>query len=415
MGISLDFLGGGIAPIQSISEDNMQSQNQQNIKFNNTKLVLKIIKDNYNADISRADIAKITHMSATSISRIVDILISESLVKEGAYVNCDRAGRKGTGLRANDDGLITAGVSIDSDNVSMCIMDFSDRIIASRTIALEYRPYEPEEILNLIGSMYRFLCLEIPYAKEQIESVGISCIGNIDYKKNIIYFAPQFGWSNIDFGERAGHIFQKPIFMENDIKAAIMSLVHQEKKYLKEDVTYLSIGTGVGSATMFQGKIARGNNNAFGEVGHVIIQPKGRKCDCGQRGCVQTTLTRNSLIEECREEGHNITRVEQIYELYRSKTDWTVKLIDKTAGDLAVLIRNLVYMYNTNYILIGGAMIMDFPELFELAKEKLTGLIHTNLLSDLNIIRVKTRNNSMAGAAFIAQANSMHERLLEMV
>ena len=143
--------------------------------------------------------------------------------------------------------------------------------------------------------------------------------------------------------------------------------------------------------------------------------PKGRKCDCGQRGCVQTTLTRNSLIEECREEGHNITRVEQIYELYRSKTDWTVKLIDKTAGDLAVLIRNLVYMYNTNYILIGGAMIMDFPELFELAKEKLTGLIHTNLLSDLNIIRVKTRNNSMAGAAFIAQANSMHERLLEMV
>ena len=58
---------------------------------------------------------------------------------------------------------------------------------------------------------------------------------------------------------------------------------------------------------------------------------------------------------------------------------------------------------------------MDFPELFELAKEKLTGLIHTNLLSDLNIIRVKTRNNSMAGAAFIAQANSMHERLLEMV
>ena len=76
MGISLDFLGGGIAPIQSISEDNMQSQNQQNIKFNNTKLVLKIIKDNYNADISRADIAKITHMSATSISRIVDILIS---------------------------------------------------------------------------------------------------------------------------------------------------------------------------------------------------------------------------------------------------------------------------------------------------------------------------------------------------
>ena len=144
MGISLDFLGGGIAPIQSISEDNMQSQNQQNIKFNNTKLVLKIIKDNYNADISRADIAKITHMSATSISRIVDILISESLVKEGAYVNSDRVGRKGTGLKANDDGLITAGVSIDSDNVSTreaaCL---SLPFLLRRFLALAVRPFSP--------------------------------------------------------------------------------------------------------------------------------------------------------------------------------------------------------------------------------------------------------------------------------
>jgi len=392
----------------------MQSQNQQNIKFNNTRLVLRIIKDYYDTDISRADIAKITQMSATSISRIVDILISGGLVKEDAYINSDKVGRKGTRLKADREGLITAGVSIDSDNVSICIMDFSDQIVASKTTALEYRPYEPEEILSLIGSMYKQVCWEAPYPEERIESVGIACIGNIDYKKNIIYFAPQFGWSNIDFGERAKTVFEKPIYMENDIKAAIVSLAHQEKKYLQEDVTYLSIGTGVGSAAMFQGKMARGNNNAFGEVGHVIIQPKGRKCDCGQRGCVQTTLTRNSLVEECREEGHDITRVEQIYALYRSGTQWTVEFIHRTASDLAMLIRNLVYMYNTNYILIGGSMILDFPELFDLAKEKLAGLIHTNLLSDLHVVRVTTRNNSMAGAAFIAQLNSINEILLRL-
>ena len=192
--------------------------------------------------------------------------------------------------------------------------------------------------------------------------------------------------------------------MENDMKAAIMSVVHQERKYLKENITYLSVGMGVGAAVMFQGEIVRGSNNAFGEVGHVIIQQGGRKCDCGQRGCVQTTLTTNSLIEECQEMGLQIDNVNQIFEAYRAQEEWALKFINKTAMDLAILIRNIVYMYNTNYILVGGALIMDFPELLELAKEKLNNLIHSNLYSSLHVVKVETRNNSVTGAAFIAQS-----------
>lgn len=71
----------------------------------------------------------------------------------------------------------------------------------------------------------------------------------------------------------------KTVYMENDMKAAITSVVHQDKKLLSQDVTYLSIGMGVGSAVMFHGEIIRGSDNAFGEVGHVIIHPDGRKCD----------------------------------------------------------------------------------------------------------------------------------------
>ena len=392
----------------------MQIQNQQNIKVNNLKMVMEIIKERQDGEISRADIAKLTRMSATSISRIVDTLISCGLVKEDAAINSDKVGRKGTRLKVIGDGLLTAGVSIDSDNISLCIMNFSDEMIASEAILLEDRPYDPDAIVRLIDSAFTALCAQIPYTRQEIRAVGISCIGNVDYKKGDIYFAPQFGWSHVDFGRRAAAALKKPVYMENDMKAAVTSVVRQEKKYKQEDITYLSIGMGVGSAVMFRGQIARGSNNAFGVVGHVIVQPGGRKCDCGQRGCVQTTLTRNSLMEECREAGHEITHIEQIFELYRSNTAWTVDFIHKTAFDLAMLIRNLVYMYNTNYILVGGALMVDFPELLDLAKEKLSALMHFNLYSDLKIIRIKTRNNSMTGAAFIAQKNSV-DALIENV
>ncbi len=387
----------------------MQVQKQQNIKSNNIKMVLGIIKDRQSTEISRADIVKITRMSPTSISRIVDILISRGLVREDDVVTTDRAGRKGTGLKVIPEGILTAGVSIDSDKLGLCIMDFADRVVASKEFMLKQQKYEPEEIISLIQEMFTDVCGESPYGKEQIGAVGISCIGNVDYKKGDIYFAPQFGWNHIDFGIRARQALGRPVYMENDMKAAITSVVWQEKKYMDEDVTYLSIGMGVGSAVMFHGIIARGSDNAFGEVGHVIIQPNGRKCDCGQRGCVQTTLTRNSLIEECQEAGFDITKVEQIFEAYRTGQEWAVEFIDRTAGDLAMLIRNLVYMYNTSYILVGGALILDFPELLHLAKKKLSDLIHINLYSSLHIIQVRTQNNSMTGAAFIAQANRINE------
>lgn len=385
----------------------MKIQNQQNLKNNNEKMILEIIRTNKNSDISQADIVKITRMSPTSISRIVENLIAKGLVRKEDFITTDKVGRKGIKLKIVPESIITVGVSIDSDNLGICIMDFADRILDSCILELQERHYEPDEIIELIRRMYIDICNKNSITEAQISAVGISCIGNVDYKKGDIYFAPQFGWNHIDFGARTQNVLKKKVYMENDTKAAITSVVHQEKEFLKEDVTYLTIGMGVGSAVMFHGEIVRGSDNAFGEVGHVIIHPEGRKCDCGQRGCVQTTLTHNSLIEVCQEAGLKITKIEQIFDAYRGKQEWAVTFIDKTASDLAILIRNLVYMYNTNYILVGGAMILDYPELLELAKEKVEKLIHSNLYSNLRIIKVQTRNNSMTGAAFIAQSNCM--------
>lgn len=387
----------------------MKIQNQQNLKNNNEKMILEIIRTNKNNDISQADIVKMTRMSPTSISRIVENLITKGLVRKEDFITTDKVGRKGIQLKIVPESIITVGVSIDSDNLGICVMDFADRILASHILELQEKHYEPDEIIELIHQMYINICNELSFTEDQINAIGISCIGNVDYKKGDVYFAPQFGWNHIDLGARAQKVMKKRVYMENDTKAAITSVVHQEKRFLNEDVTYLTIGMGVGSAVMFHGEIVRGSDNAFGEVGHVIIHPGGRKCDCGQRGCVQTTLTHNSLIEECQEAGLKITKIEQIFDAYRKGQEWAVKFIDKTASDLAILIRNLVYMYNTNYILVGGAMILDYPELLELAKKKVEKLIHSNLYSNLCIIQVQTRNNSMTGAAFIAQSNCMCE------
>lgn len=85
--------------------------------------------------------------------------------------------------------------------------------------------------------------------------------------------------------------------------------------------------------------------------------------------------------------------------------------VEKQAEYLATLLRNLVYMYNTRYILVGGVILSDFPELYEVTEKKIAGLLHENLWRGLKLERVAERDNSRAGAAFAAQENYMEQML----
>ena len=102
----------------------MKIQNQQNLKSNNEKMILEIIRNNNEKDISQADIVKATKMSPTSISRIVENLITKGLVKKKDLINTDKVGRKGVKLSLVAESVITVGVSIDSDNLGICMVDF---------------------------------------------------------------------------------------------------------------------------------------------------------------------------------------------------------------------------------------------------------------------------------------------------
>ena len=386
-------------------------QKQINMKENNCKLVLNLIREKQETNISRAGIAKITKMSATSITRITDYLMELGLIKQAEAVATGTVGRNAFQLQVIPDALLTAGISIDSDYVDACILNFNDEIIATDRAELARRPYTPQEVLEIARSLFERVCCTAGYDTTHIKAVGISCIGNVDYHTGKVFFAPQFQWSDVELGKMAQVLFEQPVFVDNDMKSSLVGLAHRHKDIGHEDVTYLSIGMGVGSAVMYGGTLVRGTNNASGEVGHVIMERGGRPCDCGQRGCVQTYLTKNSLIDQCREEGRDIDNVKQIYQAYRNHEEWAITFVERQADHLALLIRNLVYMYNTEYILVGGAIIFDFPELFQITEGKVEELLHVNLYSGLRLMRVNEKDNSVAGAAFSAQEIYMEKVL----
>lgn len=114
-----------------------RAQNQSNIKANNCKLVLNMIRENLKTDISRADIAKSTGMSATSITRITDFLMESGLIRQAEAITNGTVGRNGIRLQVVADAVMTLGISIDSDYIGLCILNFADQFVAKKKNKIE--------------------------------------------------------------------------------------------------------------------------------------------------------------------------------------------------------------------------------------------------------------------------------------
>lgn len=377
-------------------------QNQQTIRFNNCKLVLNIIRDNQTTPISRADIAKETFMSPTSITRITSDLIDLGIVKQ-ADTFSKGVGRRATQLRIVSDAVLSLGLFIDRDYLRMCVIDCMGKVLDKACLSLGDQYYKPEEIIRMSKGLYDEMCTTGKFDSNKVKVLGIGCVGNVDNNNGYVFFAPQMGWKKIDLKHMAEEMFEMPIYIDNDLKMALVGTTFNSDEMKKSDVAIVTIGTGVGVSVMYNGKLIRGISNAAGEVGHTVFKPNGRLCVCGRMGCLASYLTEPGMVEICKTKGYKVKSFNDIVEAYNNGEDWALKEIDAFTSNIAIFFGNMIYTYNTKYLLAIGSIIEKHQFIYELSFSKIKGFIHDNLYSDVIIKRISNPYSSAMGAAYTAQ------------
>lgn len=389
------------------------SHNQSTVKYHNIKMVLNLIRENNsNENFSRAYIARKTSMSPTSITRITSTLIDMGLVEQTERFSIG-VGRKGTLLRIVEDAFYSLGITIDSDFISLCILDFLGNNFINEIYKLEDRIYTPREIVQIIKKMYDKISRENEKVKDLVKVIGVSCIGNVDHINGYVYFVPQMKWNTkFNLKNMIEETFNMPVFVDNNIKTALIGATYNSKEMKSSDAAYITIGTGVGVSVMYKGKIIRGKNNAAGEIGHTVFEPDGRECGCGKKGCLSTYLTKRGLVELSNNRGNKVKDIDEIMEAFKKKDKWAVELIDSFTSNIAIMISNIIYTYNPRYILVSGSTIIDYPIVYDIAISKTSGMIHENLYKDVVIRASNQKIESCTGIAYVAQNNYV-KRLLK--
>lgn len=322
---------------------------QQLIKENHLKLVFSLIHE---VDgISRADIKKLTKMSATTVSALVDELIGKGLVVESGIKSATTSGRKAISLSVNPSGGFFAVVTVSGYHFRLCLFDLSFNEIFSKEMGYD----SSQPISNLLVKFLKENITLQGYGELLGITMGVPAI--IDSEQNVVSSTVLNLIPGDNFYRAVCESFpnSKVAICNNSVLAAYAETEFGEID--AESLISVDISDGVGASAIVGGAPFLGSAGMACEFGHVSVDMNGKRCRCGSRGCIETLVSVPAILEKaseiCAEKITNANLAEAV-----AKNGELSAYIDKVCSILAFGINNLINIFDPEAVVIGGDILV---------------------------------------------------------
>jgi N-acetylglucosamine repressor len=339
---------------------------QQQMKQSNTKSVFRLIQSNKN--ISRIAISKMTKLSPTTISSIVDDLMSKGIVVERLPMESKGAGRKAISLEINDIKKFIIGMDFNQEGISGTAFNLKNEPIITIVDRFKKETLENNEIISMLKSIIYKLMNAVQDRFDELLGVCIGIPALLDPAKQSIVLSTALNIENIDLYHSLHEEFNFPIFFENDSLVAATAEKEQYDKSTSPFI-YLAINEGLGARVIINDQFLHGADG-FLEIGHMSVDVNGAQCSCGNRGCFELLVSITALtVNTYKALSHNPTSI--LHELLENKQvniesaiataiqmndALAMQIVDEMAIDLGNGIVNLINIFNPEMIVIGGRL-----------------------------------------------------------
>lgn len=301
------------------------------------------------------------------------------------------------------------GVDIGGTAIKASLVDESGRIHGSK------------QIPTVGNDLDRFLLTLTELIKDfqksaALEAVGIGVAGLKSLRNRTIVVSPNIPCLvNVSLETLLEDTVQMPVVTENDAKAgAYGELVAGAGKGLRH-MAYITLGTGLGAGLILDGKIFRGTSGFAGELGHTMIEPDGRICACGRRGCLETLVSATGIVKTARTKMLNGSgsllkeypeplTAANVFDACRRGDATACGVFEETGRYLGIAAANLINLLNLQRIVIGGGVMGASSILLPTAREEARRRAFAASLADCEIVQSQLWPESgMVGAALLAR------------
>jgi glucokinase len=189
---------------------------------------------------------------------------------------------------------LTIGVDIGGTKVAAGVVDEHGRILA-RT-RKDTPSHDADAVCRVVVD-----CIRELGAEHEVRAVGIGAAGFVDTARSTVLFAPNLAWRNEPLKAMVEQLAALPVVIENDAKAAAWGETRFGAGQGEQFAVTVTVGTGIGGGIVLGGQLYRGAFGVASEIGHIMVEPRGRRCGCGNLGCLEQYASGNALVREARE------------------------------------------------------------------------------------------------------------------
>ena len=218
-----------------------------------------------------------------------------------------------------------------------------------------------------------------------VVGVGIGAPGPLDTNRGIVIFAPNLSWHNMPLRDRIADAVRLPTTLDNDANCAVLGEWWQGAARGARFVVGLTIGTGVGGGIVLDGQLFHGAADVAGEIGHTSIDLNGRRCKCGNYGCIEAYASGPAIAARAVEglEAGATSRLAEyvkgdlsaidaqvVYQASRDGDDFAQEVVRDTARFLGATIASVVNILNPEVVVICGGVTLAGEQLFAPLREE---------------------------------------------
>jgi glucokinase len=180
------------------------------------------------------------------------------------------------------------GVDVGGTKVAGLLVDEDGRVLGSRT-----EPTPAEDVEATLETVYRVA--EALRSKGDPAAIGVGAAGMVDFEAGILRWAPNLAWEEVPIADRVSGKTGLPCVVDNDANAAAWAEFRFGAAQGHRHVLVVTVGTGIGGGLIVDGALYRGAHGFAAEIGHVIVEPGGAVCGCGNRGCWEQVASGRAL------------------------------------------------------------------------------------------------------------------------
>lgn len=256
-------------------------------------LVLRAIYDH--SPISRAEVARRTNLTRTTVSEIVDQLLADGLTEEIGR-GASTGGKQPILLRVLDDARTLLGIEIGDRSVIGAVVNLRGELRGRLEVPLDGRDGEQalETLDSLIGAL-------LAHDGRPALGLGIGTPGLVDTSTGVVRWAVNLDWRGLALGERLSERWGLPVYIANDSHAAALGEHTFGGHATSDSMVVVKVGRGIGAGIVIEGRLYAGEGLGAGEIGHSAIADNQRLCRCGSTGCLETLASTRAVVQHARE------------------------------------------------------------------------------------------------------------------